>query len=364
MSTLSSLLIALIFLPMMISLTAMPYLTRETISFGVTVSEDNYRSETLHRMRRSYSMYSGILYAVLFILCIIQLLRSTPVQQNGVIGAYIVMVILISAAMNVIYYFKMKKLFPSLPSTPAPSMLAVDTSFRQGKLVLSNKWFLIHVVIILAGLIAVLNRYEQIPSLIPMKFDLMGNVTRSAVKSYRSVLYPSIIQTFMTLLFIFINWSIRNSKQQIQADDPQRSRRQNIVFRRSWSLFTVLSSFALLLLFSMIQLNMLGQINVNSLMLISLLTPIFVILFAFLISFRTGQGGSRISRPAAGSKLAPVNNDSHWKLGMFYFNRQDPALFMEKRIGVGWTLNFGHPLCWLVLLGISGFIALTYVFAR
>jgi len=364
MNTLSSLLIALIFLPMMISLTAMPYLTRETISFGVTVSEDNYRSEPLRRMRRSYSMISAILYAVLFILCMIQLLGSTRVQQNRVIGAYVFMVILISMAMNVIYYFRMKKLHPSLPSTPSPSILAVDTSFRQGKLVLSNKWFLIHVLIILAGLIAVLSRYEQIPSLIPMKFDFMGNVTRSAVKSYRSVLYPTIVQTFMTLLFIFINWSIHSSKQQIQADDPQRSLQQNIVFRRNWSLFTVLSSFALLLLFSMIQLNMLGQIDVNSLMLISLLTPIFVVLFAFLISFKTGQGGSRVGRPAAGSKIAPVNNDSHWKLGMFYFNRQDPALFMEKRMGVGWTLNFGHPLCWVVLLGIGGFIALTLIFAR
>ncbi|WP_375708421.1 DUF5808 domain-containing protein [Paenibacillus albidus] len=25
---------------------------------------------------------------------------------------------------------------------------------------------------------------------------------------------------------------------------------------------------------------------------------------------------------------------------------------VEKRAGVGWGLNFGHPLSWLILLGI------------
>ncbi|WP_415841540.1 DUF5808 domain-containing protein [Paenibacillus xylanexedens] len=25
---------------------------------------------------------------------------------------------------------------------------------------------------------------------------------------------------------------------------------------------------------------------------------------------------------------------------------------VEKRFGVGWGLNFGHPVCWLIFLGI------------
>jgi len=44
--------------------------------------------------------------------------------------------------------------------------------------------------------------------------------------------------------------------------------------------------------------------------------------------------------------------DSAWKGGVFYYNPDDPALFVEKRYGLGWTLNFGHPQAKLILVGL------------
>lgn len=37
------------------------------------------------------------------------------------------------------------------------------------------------------------------------------------------------------------------------------------------------------------------------------------------------------------------------KRGLFYFNREDPALFVEKSWGRGLTLNFGHPWAWFFI---------------
>jgi uncharacterized membrane protein len=43
-------------------------------------------------------------------------------------------------------------------------------------------------------------------------------------------------------------------------------------------------------------------------------------------------------------------NYSSWKLGIFYFNRNDKRSFVHKRIRIlGWTLNFAHPLSYVVL---------------
>src|SRR6201987_6566316 len=42
--------------------------------------------------------------------------------------------------------------------------------------------------------------------------------------------------------------------------------------------------------------------------------------------------------------------DRCWKAGIFYVNRADPALFVEKRVGIGYTLNFGNPWSWVVLI--------------
>jgi uncharacterized membrane protein len=45
------------------------------------------------------------------------------------------------------------------------------------------------------------------------------------------------------------------------------------------------------------------------------------------------------------------DDDRYWYGGFFYSNPDDPALFVEKRYGLGWTLNFGHPQAKLVLIG-------------
>lgn len=54
---------------------------------------------------------------------------------------------------------------------------------------------------------------------------------------------------------------------------------------------------------------------------------------------------------------------AHWKLGVFYFCREDARLLVPKRIaGLGWTLNFARPLA-IPLLVLVLAIAFTPVSA-
>ena len=46
------------------------------------------------------------------------------------------------------------------------------------------------------------------------------------------------------------------------------------------------------------------------------------------------------------------DDDRYWYGGFFYNNPDDPALFVPKRFGLGWTVNFGHPQGKLVLIGM------------
>lgn len=69
---------------------------------------------------------------------------------------------------------------------------------------------------------------------------------------------------------------------------------------------------------------------------------------------RLGQGGSRAF--AAGQKslssAVPVGDrtpDHYWKLGVFYFNPDDSAVFIEKRFGLGYSLNFARPTAWIIV---------------
>ena len=58
-----------------------------------------------------------------------------------------------------------------------------------------------------------------------------------------------------------------------------------------------------------------------------------------------------------------VDDDQHWKGGLFYVNRDDPALLVPRRFGLGWTLNLGRPagiaLTILLLVVIAGTVTAT-----
>ena len=44
------------------------------------------------------------------------------------------------------------------------------------------------------------------------------------------------------------------------------------------------------------------------------------------------------------------DDEQYWPGEIFYNNPDDPALFVPKRFGFGWTLNFGHPQAKLFLI--------------
>ena len=70
--------------------------------------------------------------------------------------------------------------------------------------------------------------------------------------------------------------------------------------------------------------------------------------------FRVGQGGQRPVAPTARQEVrGDATPDHAWKLGgLFYFNPRDPAMWVENRVGVGYTLNVGNWRAWLLMIGI------------
>jgi uncharacterized membrane protein len=79
-----------------------------------------------------------------------------------------------------------------------------------------------------------------------------------------------------------------------------------------------------------------------------------VMLFNFGVAFwmfRVGQGGQRAVAPAARQEVhGDATPDYAWKVGgLLYFNPRDPAIWVEKRVGFGYTLNMGNARAWLLI---------------
>ena len=60
--------------------------------------------------------------------------------------------------------------------------------------------------------------------------------------------------------------------------------------------------------------------------------------------FRVGQGGQRAVAPAARQEVhGDATPDHAWKVGgLFYFNPRDPAIWVENRVGLGYTPEHGQ----------------------
>ena len=75
-----------------------------------------------------------------------------------------------------------------------------------------------------------------------------------------------------------------------------------------------------------------------------------------LIALRYGQGGSRLERDVEDAPLTgALADDRHWYLGLIYVNREDPSITIERRFGIGYTINLGN---WKAVALLAGLLVL------
>jgi uncharacterized membrane protein len=359
MNTIYTLLLV-IMVPVFLSMMFIPYWTRRTESFGVSIPEDIYKTQELRGMRKQYILLTAMLsITVTIIFLILGPSFATDEQKvsilfSGVVVGYIVLSFLI----YLVFHRKMKILKQNNKwSADKSQLVVVDTAFREQKLIHSNLWFLLSFVIVLVTVFITFQNYQTMPEQIPTKYNFDGEVTNWVDKSYRSVLIMPIMQVYLTLLFIFINSIIAKAKQQVSAKNPQESMYKNVIFRRRWSAYIIITGTAVVLLFAYIQLSTIYPLDTRLMTVIPLIFTIGLVVGSILLSITTGQGGSRVKTTTpngVNSTIIDRDDDRYWKLGLFYFNPNDPSLFLEKRFGVGWTINLARPLAWTIFIVIIG----------
>lgn len=340
--------------PLGVILTFLPYLTRRTESFGVSIEEKYFNDPDIRSMRTIYAAVTG----AVSLLVVLGGLASAAVfdaeQLGWLMPAAVGVLLTVHTVMYLRFHFRMRILKEQRGLLSAEmQQTVIDTAFYREKRAYSQAWLIPHLVVAAVTAWMCIAYYDAFPDRIVMQYGTDGTPTRIVDKSYGTVLMPVFLQLFMILIFGFVNYGIAASKQQIDAADPKRSLQRNLIFRRRWSGFMLIMGFLLTLLFGTIPLQQLLDYNADINMGLWLTAVLVILLGTVRLGFITGQGGSRIRLPGDASESADgkVNrdDDKYWKLGQFYYNPDDPALFLEKRFGVGWTVNLARPLAWLIL---------------
>jgi uncharacterized membrane protein len=162
-------------------------------------------------------------------------------------------------------------------------------------------------------------------------------------------------QLYFTAVYSGLMLIVHRSRPDIEAADPTAS---TLRYRRFLAAFSrALLTMAALLDASLL-LIALPDWQVYRISGISRALPVLPfaagVLLLGAVAARTGQGGSRLNGNVRG--LAPAtgtdrDDDRFWKGGLLYVNRDDPALVVAARFGVGWAPNFGNRAAWVLVAG-------------
>lgn len=332
----------------------MPKLVRKEIFFGVRIPANRIETAPAKKIsawyRNYYLLLAGTVSLLLLGACFVS---ASPVPiLIGVFGLiFIQFGLYIRAREKALKLKQNEGWFSGKTET-----IVVETSFHKRPFLVSPWWFLIPVAIIVMDVMLGMKAYPNLPEQIPMHFDQLGRPDRWSEKSIWSFFALPFNLVWVTALMFFSYRIIGWSKQELRADDPEASLKQQSAFRRRWSGFIVFLNILICGLMSFYFLKTLQMIHPGPglTMGISIGFTVLMLGATLVIAFQTGQGGSRIRVPEKSGKtgITDRNDDRYWKWGLIYYNPDDPAMFVEKRFGIGWTNNFANWKSNVILIAI------------
>ena len=358
-------LVAIVFLSGAL-LAATPWFMKKGECFAVTIPESAQADERFLAFRKRYA--AAVLAVTL--ICAVALgavsnvalgkMGSAPDSDslNTILAAAIVVAatipLIVSFAL-MLHYRKRVEAIKREEGWKAERDEAVALiGFEEAPVPPSLVWNVVYVPIVLITLAIGLALYPSTPDLVPTNFDFAGNVNQWTPKGPALIAFPLLFEVFMAACFIFSHWMTIRSKKDIDPARPAISAYAYGAFARAECILLLVGGSVLTAVLGIVMILMMAEI-------LSMLVTIALIIVATLIfvgatiavSVVYGQSGSRLVKRLEESGDIIADNDEHWKAGIFYFNKDDASLFLPKRFGVGWTMNWARPAAWLIVGGFT-----------
>lgn len=322
-----------------------PRLTRPDLYFAVTVPAEFRDSAAGTAILRRYR---GGLVAV----SALALAAIAVCSEAGL--RFVPLVILAQTAASFLVFYRGRARV--LPHAVAPTSIREADAFQRRRSIPGGWLAAGGPFVLLAAATAYLwLHWQQIPLHFPVHWGLDGTADRWATRSWRSVYLAPLIVAGVLVPLTLLLYGMSHWARLIQPRGAAGAHESR--FRRTASVALLAIEYAIALQASWIALHPLVQgarpFGVAGTLLLLLPLPVAIILVIVLAHL--GQGGSRLApatetERSSGQPIGDRTADRYWLLGIFYVNRDDSAVLVEKRFGVGYTLNFARPTSWMILL--------------
>ena len=337
-----------------------PRISRRGLLFGVYVGEDRWSGDEARAItsRWTRDILAAMVATPLLGLAVAATAPSSPGRVTGGAVLSILLLSLVSYAEYLRAHLQARRL--AVPGAPAAAALVGELPHS---LVVPGASLVFASLSGIAIVAYAALHYSEMPLQIPTHFGFSGAPDAWSPRSFGSVMALPLGAMLMGISLAAIACLTARAKRAIRVGDGGVSLSAQLQFRNVTALF--LSGVAILVSAMMCSmayysvrtsLGLASGLPWYSTVLTGILL-VYAIGGSLFLAFRYGQGGARLERTAGAAPLANgLADNSHWVLGMFYVNRDDPSFMVEKRFGVGYTLNFGNRKAVALFVVFLGFI--------
>lgn len=201
--------------------------------------------------------------------------------------------------------------------------------------------------ILFAAAIFLHAHWDQIPEIFPVHWGIDGQPNGWTIRTPMGVYGPLLIGGAIVLGLSLVTYGVLREARVVRIPGAPSHGRD---FPHQVGYFLSGMEYLIAILLSFVALlPLFGPPNIAAV----LGGSIVVIAVIFVAAHQLNQTRARALDPSViqtpGGIFGDGTLDEHWKLGMFYFNPDDPALLVEKRLGIGYTFNFARGLAWVIL---------------
>lgn len=328
-----------------------PYLMRRGEVFAVTVPTAEQNDPYVRKLKRHYALIVSLITLGLTVAAFVCALAGNASGTIVLMGAGTLGLCVVGYALMLFYRAKMKAYKRSKGWVAQAQETVAVVGERSVPKAISLAWNLLYLPVMVVTFVVGAVGYAHMPDVIPLHVGFDGTVNNWTEKTPMILLMPVLIQGFMAVCFVFSHWTIAHSKKWAEPGAPATSALAYGLFARAQSVYLLVGGLAIDI--AMIAMPF-SFMNLLTLMQAGVFITIAALILcggAIVISVVYGQAGSRVFRRMQDSDKLAVDDDERWKLGVFYFNPEDPSLFLPERFGVGWTMNWARPAVWAIMVG-------------
>ncbi len=328
----------------------MPFMTQKTVVFGVRIPPDMHNHPFLTQILRRYLAGEGIL-AVLIIL----LIHFTHLEINQGMGSAILLGL-------TLVLFTLDYMLAHFSVSTRKKREGWYENRRQASLADTNQahklspwvwlwWEIPAWALALALTVVGITRYPYLPARIPVHFNNQGVANGWMTKSISVIIFPLSMTVGSILLLTGILWLVMTrTHPDLDPSDPKGSLNRSIIFRRRMIITLGVAALAATVTTALTALSTWDVVPSADLPKIIPIVLFVALAAIFAVTMKTGQEGRNLPYVSTDSTTyVHYDDDRFWKGGILYYNPNDPKMLVDKRFGIGWTLNFARPSVWIGL---------------